>query len=101
MKKQTLLDLKEYSTYLDLFSNLSLLNSGEISIITSNKQDKYQVENIGHLLEILKHHKIEIDLDIQQNENKRFSYIFDKKGNKNELWEPVQLVFKAFSSILT
>ena len=90
MKKQTLLDLKEYSTYLDLFSNLSLLNSGEISIITSNKQDKYQVENLGHLLEILKYHEIEIDLDIQQNENKRFSYIFDKKGNKIELWEPVQ-----------
>ena len=90
MKKQTLLDLKEYSTYLDLFSNLSLLNSGEISIITSNKQDKYQVENLGHLLEILKYHEIEIDLDIQQNENKRFSYIFDKKGNKIEHWEPVQ-----------
>jgi hypothetical protein len=90
MKKQTLLDLKEYSTYLDLFSNLSLLNSGEISKINSNKQDKYQVENLGHLLEILKYHEIEIDLDIQQNENKRFSYIFDKKGNKIELWEPVQ-----------
>ena len=90
MKKQTLLDLKEYSTYLDLFSNLSLLNSGEISKINSNKQDKYQVENLGHLLEILKYHEIEIDLDIQQNENKRFSYIFDKKGNKIELWEPVE-----------
>lgn len=90
MKKQTLLDLKEYSTYLDLFSNLSLLNSGEISTITSNKQDKYQVENLGYLMEILKHHEIEIDLDIQQNKNKRFSYIFDKKGNKIELWEPVQ-----------
>lgn len=90
MKKQTLLDLKEYSTYLDLFSNLSLLNSGEISTITSNKQDKYQVENLGHLLEILKHHEIEIDLEIQQNKKKRFSYIFDKKGNKIELWEPVQ-----------
>ena len=41
-------------------------------------------------MEILKHHEIEIDLDIQQNKNKRFSYIFDKKGNKIELWEPVQ-----------
>ena len=90
MKKQTLLDLKEYSTYLDLFSNLSLLNSGEIYTKSSNKQDKYQVENLGHLLEILKYHEIEIDLDIQQNKNKRFSYIFDKKGNKIELWEPVQ-----------
>ncbi|MCH1479809.1 MAG: hypothetical protein L7U23_06900 [Crocinitomicaceae bacterium] len=90
MKKQTLLDLKEYSTYLDLFSNLSLLNSEEIQTISSNKQDKYQVENLGHLMEILKHHEIEIDLEIQQNKNKRFSYIIDKKGNKIELWEPVQ-----------
>ena len=81
---------KVQTTYLDLFSNLSLLNSGEISTIISNNQDKYQVENLGHLLEILKHHEIEIDLDIQQNKNKRFSYIFDKKGNKIELWEPVQ-----------
>ena len=90
MKKQTLLDLKEYSTYLDLFSNLSLLNSEEIPTMTTNKRDKYQVENLGHLMEILKHHEIEIDLEIQQNKNKRFSYIFDKKGNKIELWEPVQ-----------
>ena len=90
MKKQTLLDLKEYSTYLDLFSNLSLLNSEEIQTISSNKQDKYQVENLGHLMEILTHHEIEIDLEIQQNKNKRFSYIIDKKGNKIELWEPVQ-----------
>ena len=90
MKKQTLLDLKEYSTYLDLFSSLSLLNSGEIPTMNSNKQDKYQVENLGHLMEILKHHEIEIDSEIQQNKNKRFSYIFDKKGNKIELWEPVQ-----------
>jgi hypothetical protein len=90
MKKQTLLDLKEYSTYLDLFSNLSLLNSEEIQTISSNKQDKYRVENLGHLMEILKHHEIEIDLKIQQNKNKRFSYIIDKKGNKIELWEPVQ-----------
>jgi hypothetical protein len=90
MKKQTLLDLKEYSTYLDLFSNLSLLNSEEIQTISSNQQDKYQVENLGHLMEILKHHEIEIDLKIQQNKNKRFSYIIDKKGNKIELWEPVQ-----------
>ena len=90
MKKQTLLDLKEYSTYLDLFSNLSLLNSEEIQTISSNKQDKYQVENLGHLMEILKHHEIEIDLEIHQNKNKRFSYIIDKKGNKIELWEPVK-----------
>ena len=90
MKKQTLLDLKEYSTYLDLFSNLSLLNSGEIYTKSSNKQDKYQVKNLGYLMEILKHHEIEIDLEIQQNKKKRFSYIFDKKGNKIELWEPVQ-----------
>ena len=90
MKKQKLLDLKEYSTYLDLFSNLSLLNFEEIQTISSNKQDKYQVENLGHLMEILKHHEIEIDLEIQQNKNKRFSYIIDKKGNKIELWEPVQ-----------
>ena len=90
MKKKTLLDLKEYLTYLDLFSNLSLLNSEETQTISSNKQDKYQVENLGHLMEILKHHEIEIDLKIQQNKNKRFSYIIDKKGNKIELWEPVQ-----------
>jgi hypothetical protein len=41
-------------------------------------------------MEILKHHEIEIDLEIHQNKNKRFSYIIDKKGNKIELWEPVQ-----------
>jgi hypothetical protein len=82
MKKQTLLDLKEYSTYLDLFSNLSLLNSEEIQTISSNKQDKYQVENLGHLMEILKHHEIEIDLKFSKTKTNAFLISSIKKEIK-------------------
>ena len=89
MKKQTLLDLREYSTYLDLFSNLSLLKIKEYASAIPRNKDKYKVENLGHLMEILKSHSIQIEKDIQQDKDKRFSFILDKEGNKIELWEPV------------
>ena len=40
-------------------------------------------------MEILKSHSIQIEKDIQQDKDKRFSFILDKEGNKIELWEPV------------
>ncbi|MBG39173.1 MAG: hypothetical protein CL857_04540 [Cryomorphaceae bacterium] len=89
MKKQTLRDLEEYSNYLDLFSKLSLLKKKENNDFGSSNKTKYQVENLKHLLQVLKSEKIEIEDEIIEEQQKRYSYIFDKEGNKIELWEPV------------
>jgi len=89
MKKQTLRDLEEYSNYLDLFSKLSLLNKECDKGLGSANKTKYQVENLKHLLEVLKSEEIEIEDEIIEGQRKRYSYIFDKEGNKIELWEPV------------
>jgi len=89
MKKQTLGDLEEYSNYLDLFSKLSLLNKESDNNYGSTNKTKYQVENLKHLLQVLKSEKIDIEDEIIEDQSKRYSYIFDKEGNKIELWEPV------------
>lgn len=91
MKKQTLSDLEEYSTYLDLFSNLSLLNRDSNNVLNASNKTKYQVENLKHLLEVLKSNEIEIENEILENQSKRYSFVFDKEGNKIELWEPVEM----------
>lgn len=92
MKKQTLRNLEEYSTYLDLFSNLSLLNKDGKNRRDSENKTKYQVENLKHLLEVLKSNEIKTENKILENQSKRYSFIFDKEGNKIELWEPVEMV---------
>ena len=92
MKKQTLRNLEEYSTYLDLFSNLSLLNKDGKNRLDSENKTKYQVENLKHLLEVLKNNEIKTENKILENQSKRYSFIFDKEGNKIELWEPVEMV---------
>ena len=92
MKKQTLRNLKEYSTYLDLFSNLSLLNNDSENRLDSENKTKYQVENLKHLLEVLKSNEIRTENEILENKSKRYSFIFDKEGNKIELWEPVEMI---------
>ena len=33
----------------------------------------------------------EIENEILENQSKRYSFIFDKDGNKIELWEPVEM----------
>ena len=92
MKKQTLRNLEEYTTYLDLFSNLSLLNKDGENRLDSENKTKYQVENLKHLLEVLKSNEIRTENEILENKSKRYSFIFDKEGNKIELWEPVEMI---------
>jgi len=92
MKKQRLRNLEEYSTYLDLFSNLSLLNDDSENRLDSENKTKYQVENLKHLLEVLKSNEIRTENEILENQSKRYSFIFDKEGNKIELWEPVEMI---------
>ncbi len=91
MKKKTLSNLEEYSTYLDLFSNLSLLNKDSDNVLDAENKTKYQVENLKHLLEVLKSNEIETENEIIENQSKRYSFIFDKEGNKIELWESVEM----------
>lgn len=91
MKKKTLRNLEEYSTYLDLFSNLSLLNKDSDNVLDAENKTKYQVENLKHLLEVLKSNEIETENEIIENKSKRYSFIFDKEGNKIELWESVEM----------
>ena len=92
MKKQTLRNLEEYSTYLDLFSNLSLLNNDSENRLDSENKTKYQVENLKHLLEVLKSNEIRTENEILENQSKRYSFIIDKEGNKIELREPVEMI---------
>ena len=91
MKKKTLRNLEEYSIYLDLFSNLSLLNKDSDNVLDAENKTKYQVENLKHLLEVLKSNEIETENEIIENQSKRYSFIFDKEGNKIELWESVEM----------
>ena len=92
MKKQILRNLEEYTTYLDLFSKLSLLNKDGGKTLSPKNKTKYQVENLKHLLEVLKSNEIRTENEIRENQSKRYSFIFDKEGNKIELWEPVEMV---------
>lgn len=91
MNKNTLRDLKDYSTYLDLFSDLSSLNNDkETETRKEIRNEKYQVKNLANFLDVLKNHKIEIEHDVSEFENTRFSVIRDEKGKRIELWELVE-----------
>ena len=60
-------------------------------MLDSENKTKYQVENLKNLLEVLKRNEIETENEIIENQSKRYSFIFDKEGNKIELWEPVEM----------
>jgi hypothetical protein len=40
---------------------------------------------------VLKINEIEIENKILEDHSKRYTFIFDKEGNKIELWEPVEM----------
>ena len=60
-------------------------------MLDAENKTKYQVENLKHLLEVLKSNEIETENEIIENQSKRYSFIFDKEGNKIELWESVEM----------
>ncbi len=67
MNKNTLRDLKDYSTYLDLFSDLSSLNGDkETETRKEIRNEKYQVKNLANFLGVLKNHKIQIEHDVSE-----------------------------------
>lgn len=54
----------------------------------------YRVENLEELLKVLKAEGVTIIGDMQTYEYGKFGWILDNEGNKIELWEPVDAVFK-------
>ena len=54
----------------------------------------YRVENLKSLVETLKEEGVEVLDEIEEYDYGKFVHIIDPEGNKIELWEPVDKVFK-------
>lgn len=54
----------------------------------------YRVEDLEALLGVLREEGVTIVGDMGTYDYGKFAWILDNDGNKNELWEPVDLVFK-------
>lgn len=54
----------------------------------------YRVENLEKLLEILKEEGVTVVGEMETYDYGKFGWILDNDGNKIELWEPVDQVFK-------
>jgi predicted enzyme related to lactoylglutathione lyase len=54
----------------------------------------YRVEDLEALLGVLREEGVTIVGDMETYDYGKFAWILDNDGNKIELWEPVDLVFK-------
>jgi predicted enzyme related to lactoylglutathione lyase len=54
----------------------------------------YRVENLEDLIEQLKKEGVEVIGEIEKYDYGKFGWIMDPEGNKTELWEPVDRVFR-------
>jgi len=54
----------------------------------------FRVQDIEKLLEILRSDGVEVVGDIEEYEYGKFAWIMDPEGNKIELWEPDDEVFR-------
>ena len=54
----------------------------------------YRVENLQELLETLKEEGVTIVGKMEEYDYGKFGWILDNDGNKIELWEPIDKVFK-------
>ncbi|WP_375238402.1 VOC family protein [Aurantibacter sp.] len=54
----------------------------------------YRVENLVELLETLKNEGVTIVGKMEEYDYGKFGWILDNEGNKIELWEPIDKVFK-------
>jgi len=54
----------------------------------------YRVENLEELLQVLKEEGVTIIGEMETYEYGKFGWILDNDGNKIELWEPIDAVFK-------
>ena len=54
----------------------------------------YRVENLVELLKVLKEEGVEIVGKMEEYDYGKFAWILDNDGNKVELWEPIDQVFK-------
>ena len=62
-----------------------------------SKQDfmfNYRVENLKELIVILKEEGVTIIGEMEEFSYGKFAWILDNDGNKVELWEPIDAVFK-------
>ena len=64
---------------------------------TPSKKDfmiNYRVENLDALIEQLKKEGVEVIGEIENYDYGKFGWIMDPEGNKIELWEPVDKIFR-------
>ena len=54
----------------------------------------YRVENLDELLKSLKEEGVTIVGEVEEYSYGKFGWILDNDGNKIELWEPIDTVFK-------
>ena len=54
----------------------------------------YRVEDLEGLLKILKEEGVTVVGEIEEYDYGKFGWIMDNDGNKIELWEPIDSVFK-------
>lgn len=59
----------------------------------------YRVENLDALLDLLREEGVEIVGEPQEYEYGKFGWIMDPEGNKIELWEPKDEVFRKVNKL--
>ncbi|HUI31463.1 MAG TPA: VOC family protein [Candidatus Acidoferrales bacterium] len=59
----------------------------------------YRVENLEALIERLREEGVEIVGDIEKYDYGKFGWIMDPEGNKIELWEPDDKIFRKTSML--
>ena len=59
----------------------------------------YRVENLEKLLNVLEEEGVEIVGEIEEYEYGKFGWVLDPEGNKIELWEPNDKVFREVNSL--
>ena len=59
----------------------------------------YRVENLEALIEQLREEGVEVVGEIEKYEYGKFGWVMDPEGNKIELWEPIDKVFRAVNGL--
>jgi predicted enzyme related to lactoylglutathione lyase len=59
----------------------------------------YRVDNLDHLLDVLKEEGVPIVGDTEILEYGKFAWIMDPEGNKIELWEPNDIEFRRINKM--
>jgi predicted enzyme related to lactoylglutathione lyase len=59
----------------------------------------YRVENLEALIDQLREEGVEVVGEIEKYEYGKFGWVMDPEGNKIELWEPIDKVFREVNGL--